>query len=146
MFEHCFRLSKAYFCVYFHLQRSIKDPGNRDFRSKICSFWPIWGVIFGHFGGQKSRFLDFFKVVLDLFRKCLGIVFGFLGPTFACSFTWSINDPDNCGLGSKKCSFLPTWGVIFDNFGGRKSHFLDFFKVVLELFRKFGHSFWLSRA
>ena len=33
-------------------------------------------VIFGHFGGQKSRSLDFFKFVLELFRNCLGIVFG----------------------------------------------------------------------
>ena len=32
--------------------------------------------------GQKSRFLDFFKVVLELFRKCLGIVFGLKMPTF----------------------------------------------------------------
>ena len=30
--------------------------------------------------GQKSRFLDFFKVVLELFRKCLGYVFGLKGP------------------------------------------------------------------
>ena len=37
-------------------------------------FWPFWV--------QKSRFLDFFKVVLDLFRKCLGIIFGLKGPTF----------------------------------------------------------------
>ena len=53
----------------------INDPENRNFESKIWSFWPIWGVIFDYFGGQKSRFLDFFKVVLELFKKCLGIVF-----------------------------------------------------------------------
>ena len=65
----------------------INDPENRNFESKIWSFWPIWGVIFDHFGGQKSRFLDFFKVVLKLFRKCLGIVFGIKRRTFACSFS-----------------------------------------------------------
>ena len=35
------------------------------------------------FGGQKSRFLDFFKFVLVLFRKCLGIVFSLKRPTFS---------------------------------------------------------------
>ena len=28
--------------------------------------------------------IDFFKVVLDLFRKCLGFVFGLKGPTLGC--------------------------------------------------------------
>ena len=27
--------------------------------------------------------MDFFKVVLELFRKCLGIVFGLKGPVFS---------------------------------------------------------------
>ena len=31
-----------------------------------------------YFEGQKSRFLEIFKVVLELFRKCLGIVFRYL--------------------------------------------------------------------
>ena len=30
-------------------------------------------------GGPKSRFLDFFDVVLELFKKCLGIVFDLKG-------------------------------------------------------------------
>ena len=25
---------------------------------------------------EKSRFLDFFEIILELFKKCLGIVFG----------------------------------------------------------------------
>ena len=33
--------------------------------------------------GPKSHFLDFFKVVLELFRKCLGIVFRIKKPTFS---------------------------------------------------------------
>ena len=60
---------------------------NWDFGSKFCSFWPIWGVVFDHFGGQKSRFLDFFKVVLELFKKCLGIVFVLKRPTFGFIYT-----------------------------------------------------------
>ena len=52
---------------------------------------------FAHFGsfkgsflailGQKSRFLDFFKVVLELFKKCLCIVFVLKRPTFGCIYT-----------------------------------------------------------
>ena len=37
----------------------------------------------GHFwlfDGRKIRFLDFFKVVLELFKKCLRIVFGVKRP------------------------------------------------------------------
>ena len=41
-------------------------------------FWP--------FCGSKSRFLDFFKVVLELFRNCLGIVFDRKSPNFLCIF------------------------------------------------------------
>ena len=55
---------------------------NRDFVSKFCSFWPIRGVIFYHFLGQKSRFFDFFKVILDLFGKSLGFFFGVKVPIF----------------------------------------------------------------
>ena len=33
--------------------------------------------------GQKSRFLDFCKVVWELFRKCLGIVFSLNRSTFS---------------------------------------------------------------
>ena len=40
------------------------------------------GGHFDHFWGQKSHFLDFFKVDLELFRSCLGIVFGPKMPAF----------------------------------------------------------------
>ena len=56
-------------------------PRNWKFWSTI---WPPERVILDDFQSQKSNFLDFFKVVLDLFRKCLGIVFGHKGPTFGC--------------------------------------------------------------
>ena len=42
-------------------------------------FWPFWG--------EKSRILDFSKVVLELFRKCLGIVIGLKRPTFELIFS-----------------------------------------------------------
>ena len=42
---------------------------------------------FDHLGGKKSRFLDFLKVVLEMFRSCLGIVFGFKRRTFMCIFS-----------------------------------------------------------
>ena len=32
---------RAYSWVYFELQRSRNNPENRNFGSKICSFWPI---------------------------------------------------------------------------------------------------------
>ena len=44
-------------------------------------------MIFDHFVGQKSCFLDFFEVVLELFRKFLSIVFGPKRPTFGCIFS-----------------------------------------------------------
>ena len=31
---------------------------------------------FDYLGGQKSRFFDFLKVGSELFRSCLGIIFG----------------------------------------------------------------------
>ena len=37
-------------------------------------------------GVKKSNFLGLFKVVLELFRSCLGIVFGLKKPTFGCIF------------------------------------------------------------
>ena len=42
--------------------------------TKNRHFWPSWHPWFGYFGGRKSRFLDFFKVVLESLRKFLRIV------------------------------------------------------------------------
>ena len=38
--------------------------------------------IFDHFGDRKNRFLEVFEVALELFEKCLDIVFGIKIPTF----------------------------------------------------------------
>ena len=40
-------------------------------------------MISDHFGGQEGRFMDFFKVVLELF-KCLGIVSDLKMPISVC--------------------------------------------------------------
>ena len=42
---------------------------------------------FDHFQGQKTRFLGFLKVHLEMFSSCLGIVFGFKRSTFSRSFS-----------------------------------------------------------
>ena len=44
----------------------------------------LWEGHFDHFQGQKSRFLGFLKVVLEMFRSCLGIIFGLKMLTFSC--------------------------------------------------------------
>ena len=35
----------------------------------------FWEGHFDYFQGLKTHFLDFLKVVLELFRSCLGIIF-----------------------------------------------------------------------
>ena len=80
MFGLRFWPQRANFWVYFEVQRSINNL--QRFCVKNLLILAELRVIFDHFGGQKSRFLDFFKVVLELFRKCLGIVFGLKRPTF----------------------------------------------------------------
>ena len=72
---------------YFQLQRLINDPENQDFRSNICSFWRFLCVFFDNFGGRKSRFLDFFKVLLEFFREGLGIILRLKTPTIGCIFS-----------------------------------------------------------
>ena len=87
MFRHSFRSYKVHVWVYFQLPRSINDLENIDFQSKFDSLLTSETVVFGHFGARKSRILDFFEVVLELFRKCLGIVFDLKRPTFGCIFS-----------------------------------------------------------
>ena len=54
------------------------------FQPNIGLFRPNLHPYFGHFGGQKNRFFDFFKHGLELFRSCLGIIFGLKRLTFSC--------------------------------------------------------------
>ena len=46
----------------------------------------LWEGHFDDFGVQKSRFLDILKVGLELFRSCLGIIFGLKRRYFGCIF------------------------------------------------------------
>ena len=93
----------------------------------------FWEGHFDYFQGLKTHFLDFLKVVLELFRSCLGIIFGFKSHTFRCTFDskgWYMTSKiENYG------QILGIWEGHFDDFQAQKTHFLDFLKVVLELFR-----------
>ena len=77
-----FSASKSLLLVVFSGLKVDNWPWKLRFWVKILlilvnlrgEFWPFWRL--------KSRFLHFFKVVLDLFRKCLGFVFGVKRPIF----------------------------------------------------------------
>ena len=57
------------------------DLGNRVFDQNWNHFWfsegPLWPS-----SGSKNLILDFFKVMFELFRNCLGIFFGPTRPIF----------------------------------------------------------------
>ena len=53
----------------------------------LCQILPSERVNFGLSWGQKTRFLDFSKIVYELFSKCLGIVIGLKRPNFGCIFS-----------------------------------------------------------
>ena len=79
---------------------------------------------------SKLCFFDFLKVVLELFRSCLGIIFGLKTPNFKCIFGsigWYMTS--NIKILSQK---LALWEGHFDHFWGQKSRFLDFLEGVLE--------------
>ena len=82
-----FGLGKPHFWLQFQLERLINDPENKNVRSKFCSILRFFAIIFEHFGAQDSRFLNFFKVVFELFKKCYGIVIDHKMPTFGCFFS-----------------------------------------------------------
>ena len=62
-------------------------PTIEIFGQNFAHFGMFLGVIFDHFRDRKSHFLDFIKVVFELFGKCLGIVFDLKRPTFVCIFS-----------------------------------------------------------
>ena len=66
--------------VYFQLKRLINKHEKGDLRSKFCSFDRFEGSFLA-FLSFESRILNIFKLVLELFRKCLCIVFGLKRPT-----------------------------------------------------------------
>ena len=83
-----------------------------------------------YFSPPKSDFRYFCKVFLELFRECLGIVFGSKSITFFSSKGSYI---------IPKIDILVTFGFQedhSDNFGYHKSRFLDFFKVTFQLYKE----------
>ena len=55
--------------------------------SKADNFTRAGMVVFGNFQGQKSRFLDILKIVLEMFWKCLSIIFDLKKLTFWCIYS-----------------------------------------------------------
>ena len=69
-------------------------------------------VIFCHFGGQKSRYLDFFTVVLELFRNSFWTLKAYFWVNF--HLLGSKNDLQNQDI----CQILTAEIVIFNHFWG----------------------------
>ena len=90
----------------------------------------LWEGHFDHFWGQKSRFFDFLKGVLELFRSCLGIIFGLKKLIFRCIFTlkgWYMTTKIEI-----YGQILAFWESHFYHFQGLKTLIFDFLKVVLD--------------
>ena len=115
---------------------------NKSKKKKInFRYWPNPQVKlgFGDFGSTKSRFLDFLKVVLEMFRSCLGVIFGLKMPTFSCIFS-----SKGRYMTSKIKFWVKIWPserVILTILGSKKVIFWTFWKlfwscseVVWELF------------
>ena len=96
--------------------------------SRYCRFDNFWP-----FQDQKTCFLDFLKVSLDLFGNGLGIIFGFEKPSFNCIFSTKGR------YMTSKIQFvgqiLALWEPYLDDFQVRKVVFWTFSKVRLELLR-----------
>ena len=149
-FEHFWpkfqNLSKLSFFIERPLLVCSIDPKIFLMTTKIEIFWWNFGNFclnsypwFDNFCGQKSRFLDFFKVVLKMFRKCLGIIFGFRRPIFS-SKAWYMTFKIKI-VGQ----ILALWEGHFDQFRGQKTRFLGFMIGCLELFRSYLSIFGLER-
>ena len=65
---------------------SIDELFGIAFWLTVEHIWDLSRSFLAILGDRKSRFFDFFKVVLE-FRKCLGIVFGLKIPTFGYIFS-----------------------------------------------------------
>ena len=88
------------------------DPEKVDFWSTFDALLTFMRVIFHLFWCQKSRFLNFVEAILELFRKCLGIIFGpkghFKGGFLALKVDFSFgvcNSPINLRISSTPVVF-----------------------------------------
>ena len=73
---------------FFYNQQAKNRDRRSKMDSKIDTFCQIDIRDLAILGGRKSSFLDFFEVFLELFGKCLGIVFEQERPTFGCIFSF----------------------------------------------------------
>ena len=87
IFFKCLQLSGGTILIFFSVPTCKKYSSQVESGPKIRHFLLSWHPRFGQFGGRKSRFLDFFEVILELFRKCLGIVFDLERPSFGGIFS-----------------------------------------------------------
>ena len=76
LFFRCLQLSDNFIFIFFGAKKAILELVDRKLTQKSTLLAKLRPVLYGHFGGEKNRFLDFFKVILELFRNCLGTVFG----------------------------------------------------------------------
>ena len=97
----------------------------------------LWEGHFDHFQDQNISFMSSMNFFLELFRSCLGIIFGLKGSILGVFY-----------MTSKIENFSPNlalWEGHFDDFQGQKIRFMSFLKVGLELFRScLGISFCLK--
>merc|ERR1711923_660868 len=94
LFGSCFKIVWALFLdsegPHFRgvsAQKKISRPPKSTFLGEILAIFSKLVPVIWPFWGPKSRFLDFLKVVLELFRSCLGIIFVFKTRTFRCIFS-----------------------------------------------------------
>ena len=86
LFGDCFWTLKAHTSVQYRPKNNIDDHQYRDFSQKFGPRGMVILTIFDNFQDWKNHFLDFFKVGLELFKSCLGIVFDRKSRMFGCIF------------------------------------------------------------
>merc|ERR1711923_307945 len=142
LFGSCFKIVWALFLdsegLHFRVvsaQKKISIPPKSTFLGEILAIFSKLVPVIWPFWGPKKSLFDFLNVVLELFRSGLGIIFGIKMPTFSCIFS-----SKGRYMTSKikiVCQKFALGEGHFDHFGVQKSRFLDFLKVVLELFRSY---------
>ena len=90
----CKLLSKCFAFVFVKYLRIISvpkifwwPPKSRFFLKKFWSPWHDHFDKFWPFSASNNQFFDFLKVVSELSRSCLGIIFGLKRSTFGCVFS-----------------------------------------------------------
>ena len=108
--------------MYLQIERLMYDLQNQNLRPSFA----LWEGLFDHFRGQKTRFLGFLKVDLELFINRLGIIFGLKRSIFVCIFS-----SKGRYLNSKikiLGQVLALWEGNFDHIQVQKTRYLGFLK------------------